>query len=167
MVYRATALPYATSRDLVTGIGAKNIGGRWNPRGEFAAVYGSVDPETALAESLAQHRRYGFSVHIALPLVVAAIEVRLARVLDVSGADVQAALSVDATSLAAIDWRREVEEGREPATHVLGRGLYQAGWEAIVVPSATRAGAVNLTVFPGNLGPKSMCVGVGIDTRGA
>src|SRR5262249_11972546 len=75
VIYRATSPQYANSKDLVSGMGAKKFGGRWNPPGEFTAVYGAVDPETAFAESLAQQRHYGLPVHLVLPMVVAAIDV--------------------------------------------------------------------------------------------
>src|SRR5437870_6910515 len=50
VVYRATSPHYASSRDLVSGEGARLHGGRWNAPGTFAAVYASLDPQTAMAE---------------------------------------------------------------------------------------------------------------------
>jgi RES domain-containing protein len=57
--YRSTTPEYAKEADLNTGEGSKLHGSRWNPPG-IAAVYASFTPETAMEESLAHFRNYGF-----------------------------------------------------------------------------------------------------------
>lgn len=162
-IYRATSLKYASSKDLVTGMGAMKFGGRWNPPGEFATVYGAVDPETAFAESLANQRYYGLPVHLVLPMVVAAIDARLVRVLDICEKRVSMALEVDADALVAIDWRKEMDAAKVPQTHLLARELHRAGWEAVLVPSGARRGTFTMVVFPENLGSKSRIARMGTD----
>ena len=51
-VYRSCDPKYATSADLLSGRGSRLYGGRWNPIG-VTSIYGSFDPETAMAETLA------------------------------------------------------------------------------------------------------------------
>jgi RES domain-containing protein len=58
-IFRATSQNYANRRDVVTGEGSRKAGARYTPKGAFRAVYGGLDMETALAESLANHRRLG------------------------------------------------------------------------------------------------------------
>src|SRR5262245_34641012 len=43
LAYRAAAPRRANVDDLLTGMGARAVGGRWNPRGAFRAIYLSCD----------------------------------------------------------------------------------------------------------------------------
>lgn len=79
--YRSSSPAYATEMDLITGEGSKRYGGRWNSIG-IAAVYASLTPETAMAETLAHYRYYGIPVEDAMPRTFVAIVVRLQAVLD-------------------------------------------------------------------------------------
>src|SRR5436309_5111835 len=67
VIYRSATPHYATETDLLSGKGSQVEGARWTPRGGFATVYGSLDPETALAESLAYHRHFDIPVEEAMP----------------------------------------------------------------------------------------------------
>jgi hypothetical protein len=49
---RTTGIDYANRADLLSGAGSKRHGARWTPRGAFPAVYGSLDPQSALLEAL-------------------------------------------------------------------------------------------------------------------
>jgi RES domain-containing protein len=64
--YRSSTPKYATENELLLGEGSKRHGGRWNPIG-IAAVYASLTPETAMAETLAHNRYYGIAVEEAMP----------------------------------------------------------------------------------------------------
>jgi RES domain-containing protein len=57
--YRAVPIEFANSRDLISGVGAGRFGGRWTPPGGFATVHASLEPNTALAESLGMQFHYG------------------------------------------------------------------------------------------------------------
>jgi len=98
-VFRATAVRYANRDDLLTGLGAKSAGGRWNPPGGFATIYSSLLPETALAEYLAQHRHFGWPDSSAMPYVTVAIEALLQSVLDLTNGPVRRALDVSRTRM--------------------------------------------------------------------
>jgi RES domain-containing protein len=152
-VFRSSWPEYANRDDLITGAGAKNMGGRWNPRGSFHTVYASLDVETAIAEAVAYNRRYRIPDHMALPRVLAALEVRLTRVLDLTQGPVRSVLKVSADRLLREPWRKLQRRGKEALTQAVGRLAWHAWWHALLVPSAARQGGANLIVFPANLEP--------------
>lgn len=161
VVFRAASPAYAKSADLVTGRGALTHPGRWNQAGLARVVYASLEPETALAESLSHHRYYQIPVDEALPKVIASIEVSLRRVLDLHEQAVLRALKLRLGSLTREDWRRASASGRLPASHAVGAAAFAAGLEGLIVPSAAREGSANLVVFPDNL-----AAGSGLAARG-
>ena len=158
--FRITAVRYANRDDVITGVGSKSAGGRWNPPASFATVYASLDAETALAEALAHFRYYGIPEIGAMPLVTVALKLRLRRVLDLTAGTVRSTLKVSATRILSDDWRKARARRRESLTQALGRTAYEAQLEAVVVPSAARLGAKNLVLFPGNLLPPGSWVQV-------
>src|SRR5438034_3442322 len=81
-VFRATGVDYANRRDLVTGEGSRKAGARWNAKGAFRALYGSLDLKAALEEVLSFHRGQGLPDARALPLVFVALRVEVQRILD-------------------------------------------------------------------------------------
>ncbi|HEY6146394.1 MAG TPA: RES domain-containing protein, partial [Thermoanaerobaculia bacterium] len=101
--YRSTSPAYAGSKDLVSGEGVRRHGARWNPPG-LAAVYASLLPETAVAEALAQFRRAGIPEFAAMPRVLVALEVSLARVLPLTSGSVRRRLRVSGRRLVNEKW---------------------------------------------------------------
>jgi len=161
-VYRAASVRYANRDDLITGLGAKQNGARWNPPPPlptFATVYASLEMSTALQEALAHHRYYRLPVERALPRVITSIQVSLQRVLNLTRQDVLRKLKLTRRRLAEEDWRVCNRSGAEAPTQALGRLAWHDDWgedqrwEGLLVPSAAEAGGVNLLVFPGNLRP--------------
>jgi len=150
-VFRATAVRYANRDDLLTGLGAKSNGGRWNPPGCFATVYSSLTPETALAEYLAQHRYFGWPESSAMPYVSVAIEVSLQLVLDLTSGSARRALGVSLARMLDGTWRKAA--ARESLTQAIGRVAFEAQIEAVLVPSSADRKGSNLVIFPGNLLP--------------
>lgn len=126
--YRACTPKYSTDRDLLTGEGSKLYGGRWNPPG-IPVVYISLSPETAMAETLAQNRYYGIPIEDAMPRVFVAIEARLNRVLDLRVGRNRQSIGVSQTRILTVDWRKELQEGRQPFTQLIGRAACEVGWE--------------------------------------
>lgn len=151
VIVRSTTPKYATETDLVTGEGSRRYGGRWNPIG-VAAVYGSLTPETAMAETLAHHRYFQLPVEAAMPRTFVAIEARLRRVLDLTDGAVRQRLRVSERRLTSADWRRDNDAGREALTQAIGYAAFMIGFEAIRAPSAhDKTGTGNLVIFPENL----------------
>lgn len=147
--YRATTVEYANRNDLLAGVGARKAGGRWNPPGRFNAVYGSLEPETAMAEALANYRDYGIPVSEAMPLVFVAVSVRLQSVLDLTRRDVQRRLRVSRRRMVAFRRPVEQDEGIESVTQAVGRIAWKERLEGLLVPSARVQGAANIVLFPG------------------
>lgn len=153
VVFRSASLRYANRDDFLTGVGARASGARWNPPGSFAALYTSVEPDTAVIESLAHHKYYSLPVEEALPRVLAAIRVVLQIVLDLTDLRVRRALRLNRETLMTDDWREQNKHGEESLTQAIGRIAWETEWEGMLVPSASANGKVNLIVFPGNLTP--------------
>ncbi len=152
--YRSSSPKYANEQDLLTGEGSRREGGRWNPK-RVAAVYASLSPETALAETLAHARYYGLPVDDVMPRTFVAIEAKLQTVLDLRQRAIRRRLQVSADLILQVDWRNEMRQGREPITQAIGRAASQAGWEGLLVRSAADRAGSNLLVFPDNLRPGS------------
>jgi len=152
-VYRSSSPEYAGRDDLITGAGAKKAGGRWNPRESFHTIYSSVDFETAAAEVMAHYRRFHIPEHLAMPRLFAAVEVQLTRVLDLRRGPVRRTMKVSAERLSAEEWWKLPKRGKEAITQAIGRLAWQAGWQALLTPSAAHPGGTNLIVFPANLEP--------------
>jgi RES domain-containing protein len=154
-VFRATGTGYANRRDLVTGEGSRRAGARWNAKGAFQALYGSLDLKTALDEVLAFHREQGLPDARALPLVFVALRVELQRILDLTQGRVRQTLTVSLKRMLEEPWRELQHTGREAVTHAIGRLARAAGFEALLVPSAVARQGRNLVLFPGQLLPGS------------
>ncbi len=149
-VYRSSSPKYATETDLITGEGSRLFGGRWNPKG-IAVVYASLNPETAMAETLAHHRYYNLPIENAMPRTFVALQVQLQCVLDLSDGSIRQRLRVSEKDMLTVDWRQEMHANQEPITQRLGRAAHSTGFEGLLVPSAAEKNGRNLLVFPANL----------------
>jgi RES domain-containing protein len=147
--YRATTLEYANRNDLLTGTGSRKVGGRWNAAESFNAIYGCLEPETAMAEALANFRDYGIPVSEAMPLVFVAVTVKVQTVLNFMDRALQRKLGVSAWRMRTTPWREYRGRGEEAITQALGRIAFEEQLEGILVPSARIKGAVNIVLFPG------------------
>jgi RES domain-containing protein len=156
LVYRSAPPRYANKDDLLTGVGSKTAGARWNPPRSFPTVYSSLDPHTALDEVLAHFRYYGFPIECAMPRVTVSVRARLLRVLDLTNGKIRSALRVSERRILDEPWRDEQNAGREALTQALGRIGHELGWEAFLVPSAARREGLNLIIFPANLARRSL-----------
>jgi RES domain-containing protein len=144
-VFRATAPEWSTAEHLLSGLGGIVAAGRWNAAGAFRVIYASLTPEGALAEALARARHRGIGDSSAMPLVVSALRVRLAGVLDLRTDEAGEALTVSAGALAGEDWRAATAGGRESLSQAVGRAACAAGLEGMIVPGAA---AANLLILP-------------------
>lgn len=153
--YRAVQIEYANERDLLSGEGTKNAGGRWTPPGSFATVHASLEVETAVAESLGTQQRYGIPVAARLPLVLVAIDCRLQAILDLTDEAILECLELSRRRLARCRWRESMDKEREALTQAVGRAAFEQKLEGLLVPSAQKRQGRNLVVFPAQLRPGS------------
>lgn len=120
--------------------GSELYGGRYNPKGTFGALYCGETPVVCGAEvrKATAGRRLG-------PFVLATVRVDLQRVLDLTDHAVLQRLGLRPDDLVGSDWG---------PTQELGRRAREAGFEALLVPSAAAPGA-NLVLFLDHLDPIS------------
>jgi RES domain-containing protein len=149
-LFRSATPAYATESDFKTGEGSRLYGGRWNPVG-IAVIYASLSPETAMAETLAHCRYYGFPPQSAMPRTFVALHVQLSAVIDLTAGAVRQRLRVSEQRMLEADWRSEMAAGREPITQRLGRAGHAAGLEGLLVRSAADRRGMNLLVFLDNI----------------
>lgn len=147
-VFRFAAPRWSTAAQLLTGEGAYRHGGRWCPIGVLRVVDASLDPETALAEVLAQYRRFGWAVRDAMPKLSNAVAIRLHRVLDLTAGPVRRRLVLSWDRIVAERWWERQANQEEALTQALGRAAWEAKLEGLLAPSAARRGGVNLVYFP-------------------
>jgi RES domain-containing protein len=116
------------------------FGGRYNPPGEFGALYTASDEDTAWAEIAARFRREGIP---GLPpeMGLLRIVIREGRYVDHTDADVQRAWDVDPAVLEASDPTGDQRD----ACHAIGRAV-RAVADFLLAPSAREDGA-NIPLF--------------------
>jgi RES domain-containing protein len=147
-VYRSVSPDFDRPSTVLSGEGARIVGARYTPRGEFATLYTSLDPETAMSEAVQRLRDYGISVTIAFPRVFHAIEVELSSVLDLTKPAIRRAMKFTKASLVAENWRDCREGHRETLTQAVGRAAWNLQFGALLVPSARHRHGRNLVIFP-------------------
>lgn len=155
VVIRSVAVRYASEQEMLSGIGAAAVGGRWNPPG-LKAIYASLSPVTAVREVYQEFESFGFNVGMLRPRVFCGAKVRLYRVLDLTDPKVRGRLGFTLQELAGEDWHAIQREGRESWTQAIGRGVCERAFEGMIVPSARdQPRGRNLIVFPDKLLPAS------------
>jgi RES domain-containing protein len=155
IIYRSSSPRYANKHDLLTGLGSRTAGGRWNPPNSFRTIYSSLDPQTALDEVLAHFHYYKLPIESAMPRVTVSVMARLQHVLDITDGTTRLALRVSEHRMITESCREAQSARREAITQALGRLGHELGWEGFLVPSAVRSGGLNLIVFPDNLAARS------------
>jgi RES domain-containing protein len=145
--FRFTDIEFAHPEDLMSGEGSKKFGGRWNPPG-LAALYYSMDPQTALLEAFSQRVFYGLRIEIDTPKMVFGVEVDLDFVLDLTDGALRNRLKISHRTIVKNGWKAEQFSGTEGITQAIGRLAYSKNLQGLVVPSAADARGKNLVVFP-------------------
>src|SRR5258708_4439086 len=139
--------------------GAAIVGARFTPRGSFGTIYLASDPMTSLLEVEAIFQ--GTTSINTPPLAIFAVEGVLDHVLDLTDAEVEAALG---TSLAELtgDWwfsqeRHLKAQGPMPPCQLLGKVAYLSGrFDAIQYRSAKNVGTgIGWAVFSDRLTRRS------------
>jgi RES domain-containing protein len=146
--YRCVETSFA--HEIVSGEGARRHGGRWNPIGSFRAVYLSDTPETALQEYLARARRMKWPDHKSLPMVMAGVEVKVRRVLDLRVPEVAAAVE-PFLKAERLQWR-SIQSRREAASQAIGRAVRETGLQGLLATSQQVKAGLNLVLFPDKFG---------------
>ena len=149
-IYRVTTLKYRDPRIILFGEGSFRNGGRWNAIGSFRAVYGSMDAVVALAESEVNAKYANLPYPFRETRLVVAVEVALARVVDLTAAKNLEVLGVTEEELRREDWRKVQEQGFESLTQALGRALFAGKAEGLVARSARVERGINIGYFPRN-----------------
>ncbi len=162
VVVRNVSAKYANKQQFYSGAGAAKTGGRWNRRG-LAAVYASLDVQTATAEAYQDFIYRGFPLTAIQPRVTAGARVRLSKLLDVTDTSILAQLGFTRKELLQEDWRALQREGEESWTQAIGRGAFLAGFEGVLVPSAQHKKGKNIVLFPGNFTKTSQIEILGSD----
>jgi RES domain-containing protein len=147
--YRFVTVPYSNRQDLLSGAGSRKHGGRWNPPDQFNVVYGSLEPNTAVAEALGTLNGFGVPPAKTRPRVFAAVSFRLQEILDLTATKVASILALDFDKILKVDWKAVQDAGRESLSQAIGRIAWELKLEGIIVPSAVLAGEKNIAVFPG------------------
>lgn len=150
IVYRSVSPRYANTGDLLSGVGAKTAGGRWNPPRSFRTIYASTDPHMALDEVLAHFRHYHLDIATAMPRVIVSVEVHLHRLLYLTDRAIRRRLGVSRKRIMSEAWRELQAQGRESLTQAIGRLTHAEGWDGMLVPSSSRGEGKNLVIFPEN-----------------
>jgi RES domain-containing protein len=148
-IYRVTTLKYRDPRIILFGEGSFRNGGRWNAIESFRAVYGSTEDVVAVAESRANAEYANLPYPFRETRLVVAVDVDLARVIDLTSAATLSALGIKEKELRE-DWRKIQEQGVESFTQALGRAIFAAKGEGLVALSARVAKGTNIAYFPEN-----------------
>lgn len=143
--FRFQTIRFPSAGNILSGLGAKARGGRWNPPG-LAAVYGSSTDSAALEESKANDRYYG--VETKAPRILVTIHADVRGMLDLRSPVLRRRLGVTLDELNAEDWRRLVDQNRESLTQAMGRAAASMGASGILAHSAAVHRAHNVILFP-------------------
>lgn len=162
--YRVASPAFAKSADLINGLGAKQFGGRWSPKGRFAVVYASLDPHTALAESLSTANYYGWPLDAQMPKVIVSGIADLAGVYTFPKGSATRSTDFDTPALLAEDWRKLLTQGVAPDCHKVAVALFEAKLPAFIVPSVAYPSGSNIVIFPDNLRSKDHLEAKGLDS---
>jgi RES domain-containing protein len=152
-VYRQCRTKYAGDiQPTALVAGSLRTGGRWNPPGEFGALYVSIDIDTAVAELCRQIIRDRLRVTTLFPRMLMRFTLSLGHVLDVTHGPTAQAVGLSASEL--FPESNTDEEQAYAVCRRVGREARSRGFEAIRYPSATGSGE-NFAIFADQLGATS------------
>lgn len=124
-------------------------GGRWNPGGEFEALYLALSEEGVVGEFIRYVGHYkSFAPEDATTREIVLVKVTAGKILDLTDPRTRASLGVTQEDL------RSSRDLWEEITWPIARAAFAARFEGLLVPSAAD-GWVNLVIFPENLLPGS------------
>ncbi len=135
-------------RDPLSGEGALRYGGRWNPEGEFEALYASLSEAALRAEMERQLARSGVPRLRFFPRRVVELEVEFEKMADLTRASTRRRLGITLGDMRGDDLSK---------CQRLAARLREEGWQAILYPSAAGKGT-HMVVFPDRLPRNAMRV---------
>jgi RES domain-containing protein len=130
----------AWAHDPLSGAGAARFGGRWNAIGQ-PCLYAALELSTAWAEY-----NQGFVQH---PATVAQLTLAGARLADLTRSETLEALGCT-DAIHRTQWRADLDEGREPATHALAARLMADGVHGVIYPSHMSPGGTCVALWRWN-----------------
>jgi len=129
-------LTLGVGTEVLAGLGAKMIGGRFTPRGAFETLYVATSAETARVEAESRITDSGVVDTPGKPYVHFVIRGHLQTVLDLNDPSTLEALNSTVQEIVA-PWFMHQAQGKEAKTQVLGRAVHAASTiEAILYPSS-------------------------------
>ena len=149
--FRSVRPKYANEHGVLSPAGSLMGGGRYNRVDTFGALYLSCDPHTCLEECIRTMENTSYQIADLLPRTTVGIAVRLDRVLNLTDDGILNRLNITQADLLRPGWRAVQRSGREAFTQRLGRLAREAGFQALLVPSAAQRGGKNLIVFTDNV----------------
>lgn len=140
----------------LSAIGSYRVGGRYNLKDQFEALYTCDTIMTCLKElNYLVQTASGLHVDIIPPTINLSIRYNLAAILDLMNTDNQSALGTNLQELTG-NWQCLQKRGQVSPTQSLGLALYNfQAIEAFKVPSARDPDAYNLVIFPDRLSGSS------------
>ena len=122
--------------EVLAGLGAKMLGGRFTPRGAFETLYVATSAETARIEAESRITVSGVIGSPTEPYVHFVIRGQLQMILDLNDPSVLQALKTTVEEIVA-PWVMDQAQGKEARTQVLGRVAHTVRRiEAILFPSS-------------------------------
>jgi RES domain-containing protein len=141
--YRCTEPQFADQ--IVSGLGSQLYGARWTPKNSFPTVYLCESVEAALREYLARGRRMKLPDHKSLPMVTAWVKVKPGNLLDITDAEIEAAIS-PLLKKDKIHWRA-IQDRREAVPQAVGRAAKEICFSGLIAPSQALPGGKNIVIF--------------------
>jgi RES domain-containing protein len=138
--YRGLAFRHCSPRHVdlqETMAASRRAGGRFNPSGEFGALYVSLDRETVRRELIRRAERTGVRLSDLVSRALLTLRIRLGKVLDLTNSATRRRWSISLEDLRGED---------QEVCHAVARRARRMGYEAIRYPSATGAGE-NLAIL--------------------
>jgi len=130
------ALAGGKKTEVLAGLGAKMLGGRFTPRGRFETLYVATTAATARIEAESRITASGVVDTPSKPYVHFVVRGRLQRVLDLTDVGVLATLRTTTDEMTGPWIMRQVQGGEAP-TQILGRVVHGVRRiEAILFPSS-------------------------------
>jgi len=130
-------------RDCLSGDGARNRGGRWNPPNSFPTLYTALTELTAAAEFRRLSKAQNLDPIGLLPRKVCRLRVALSRVVDLRKPHNRTVLGLELIQPDVIVPFQQT-----------GQAVHQLGLEGLLAPSATGVGEV-LIIYQLNLDAES------------